>query len=434
MATAHTAPEPALALDQGTHRIARAVEALGPGPLTEEGLVRHVHPLFSRVLKRKEIYLANHSLGRPLDQTAEDVRAAMDLWYHDMDGAWGLWMAELDAFARRVGRLIGLGRTDHQGRPPVVLKPGAGQGLRAVLNAIPKDRPNVLATRGEFDSIDTILKTYHARARAAVRWIDHDGRGLFHAEQLIEHLDDQVDLVVLSHVFFSTGQVLSGIDRVVEAARECGALTLIDTYHSAGVLPIEFDELDADFAIGGSYKYTRGGPGAGWLAINPRHLKRTDHDRPLLTTLDTGWFAKRGVFAYERSEDPIDQLAPGVAGWAECTPPVLLAFQARAGLELTLRLGVERLRAYSLHQQSVLLHHLAEQGVPVRVIEPRGAFVLVPHPAASEKIAQLKSMGLNTDARMTPDGQRCVRLCPDILNTEDELARAARLIAKAWHP
>ncbi|QYO63768.1 hypothetical protein [Leptolyngbya sp. 7M] len=65
---------------------------------------------------------------------------------------------------------------------------------------------------------------------------------------------------------------------------------------------------------------------------------------------------------------------------------------------------------------------------------PRGAFVLVPHPAASEKIAQLKSMGLNTDARMTPDGQRCVRLCPDILNTEDELARAARLIAKAWHP
>jgi kynureninase len=45
---------------------------------------------FSRVLERDEIYLANHSLGRPPDRMAEDVRAALDAWYRDMDGAWQL--------------------------------------------------------------------------------------------------------------------------------------------------------------------------------------------------------------------------------------------------------------------------------------------------------------------------------------------------------
>ncbi len=69
-----------------------AVGRLGPGPLTEAGLVEHIHPLFSRALGRNarngEIYLANHSLGRPLDASADDVREAMDLWYTDMEGAW----------------------------------------------------------------------------------------------------------------------------------------------------------------------------------------------------------------------------------------------------------------------------------------------------------------------------------------------------------
>lgn len=423
-AAAHGAAEP-------ESTIARAARGLGQGPLTEEGLVRHVHPLFSRTLERREIYLANHSLGRPLDQTAEDIRRAVDLWYTDMDGAWGEWMGEITRFRRNVARLIGLHADDGVGGAPVVPKPGAGQGLRAVLNALPNPTPNIVATRGEFDSIDFILKTYHARARAKVRWIEHDGHGFFHADQVIDHLDDSVDLVVVSQVFFSTGQVLDGLDRIIEAAGDCGALVLVDMYHSAGVLPGELDELEPDFAIGGSYKYTRGGPGAGWLAVHPRHLRRPGH-KPSLVTLDTGWFAKGDVFGFSRSDDPAAQLGDGATGWMECTPIVLTAYQAKAGLELSLALGVERLRAYNLQQQSFLLDRLAEERVPVRAVEPRGAFLLLPHERAPEMTDHLRAAGVNTDARTTPDGQRCVRVCPDILNTRDELARAAAIFGREW--
>ncbi len=416
----------------GESAIQRAVASMGSGPLEEPLLVRHVHPLFSRVIARDEIYLANHSLGRPLDQTAIDVARAMDLWYADMDGAWEAWTAQLDTFRRSIARLIGLHASDATGAAPVIPKPGAGQALRAVINSLPSACPHIVATRGEFDSIDFILKTYHARGRAKVRFIDHDGHGCFHADQIIDHLDDSVDLVVVSHVFFSTAQILDGVERVIEAAHDCNALACLDLYHSAGVLPIELDELEPDFAIGGSYKYTRGGPGAGWLAIHPRLLTHAPHAPRKLATLDTGWFAKRNVFEFSRSERPLEQLADGAGAWMECTPVVLTPYQAAAGLELTLALGVERLRAYSLEQQAFLIDRLKEARVPVRHVEPRAAFLLLPHDHAPALSQDLARHGVNTDARTTPDGQRCVRICPDILNTRDELARAVEVIASIW--
>src|SRR5690606_31478477 len=219
---------------------------------------------------------------------------------------------------------------------------------------------------------------------------------------------------------FGTGQWLTGIDRLVEAAHRRGALVLVDAYHAAGVIPMDLERLGADFAIGGSYKYTRGGPGAGWLAIHPRHLDGAD--RPL--TLDTGWFAKDDVFAFRRDERP--RLAPGGDAWLENTPVVLTAYQARAGLELTLALGVERLRAYSLEQQAHLADALRRRGLPLREFEPRGAFMLVPRPDARALCARLKQAGVNTDARGP-----YVRLCPDILNTQDEMDRAAEIIGRA---
>ena len=70
--------------------IASGIAALGDGPLTEAGVQRHIAPLFSRVLAqwRDRIYLANHSLGRPLDATGEDVREGLAAWYAHMGGAW----------------------------------------------------------------------------------------------------------------------------------------------------------------------------------------------------------------------------------------------------------------------------------------------------------------------------------------------------------
>lgn len=421
MTTQETAPAPV------RDSIARAVRAMGDGPLKESELVRRVHPLFSRVLARDEIYLANHSLGRPLDATAEDLAEAMEAWYRDMDGAWEAWMGAIGRFRSLQAALIGCSRPD-----AVVPRVSAGQSLRAVLNALPSARPRVVASGAEFDSIDHILKTYHHRGRAQLRWVPPDGGGLVRASDVCDAIDDGTDLVVVSMVYFTMGQVLEGLERVIERARESAALVLLDCYHSAGAIPMSFDRLGADFAIGGNYKYTRGGPGAGWLAVHPRHL--TDAPDPAIRTLDTGWFAKRGVFDFRRPKDP--ELAPGGDAWMEATPAVLTAYQALAGLELTLAIGVDRLRDYSLRQQAVLAGALAEKGVRIHTVSPRGAFMLMPTDDFQGLCARVVERGVNVDARPRPgapagEGPRpgFVRLCPDLLNTEAELREAAARIA-----
>src|SRR3954469_12881422 len=97
---------------------------------------------FSRVLGRPEIYLANHSLGRPPDRVAEDVRAALDAWYRDMDGAWASWLEAREKFRALTARLEGAQRADC-----IVPKTSAGQGLRAVLNSF-SEKAKVVTSDG----------------------------------------------------------------------------------------------------------------------------------------------------------------------------------------------------------------------------------------------------------------------------------------------
>lgn len=392
------------------NEIELAAANLGPNALTEDNLRRCVDPLFSRVLRdNREIYLANHSLGRPLDRTEADLKAAIDVWYADPGGVWTVWLDELRAFRSRVAALIGAPSADC-----VVPKASAGQGLRAVLNR--NDRcVKVVATRGEFDSIDFVLKTYRARERIEIAWVSsRDGRYVL--EDFERALAPGVDLLVVSLVFFETGQLLVELPEIIATAHARGAEVLVDLYHAAGALPVDVGALDADFAIGGCYKYLRGGPGAAWLYAHPRCLGK----KPL----DVGWFAAADRFSFERTEQP--QLAKGGDGWLEATPAVLPLFQARAGLQFALAIGADRLRTYSLKQTSLVLGLLAERGVEARgADDSHGAFVTISAQDARGLAGALRKQGVVADARAN-----ALRLCPDLLNSADELRDAADKLAR----
>lgn len=417
--------------------ITRAVANLGDGPLTETGIVEHIHPLFSRVLQRNErtgeIYLANHSLGRPMDAVAVEVERALDVWYDDLDGAWGPWIEQRDLFRKRIAGLINCPRWD-----AIVPKTSAGQGLRAVINALPKKpgaKHRIVSTRGEFDSIDFILKSYAHKQAVDVNWVESDSSGLYHEKDITSAIDDGIDLVVFSMVGFVTGQLMVDMGNVIEAARHKGALVLVDAYHALGTIPIDFARLDADFLIGGSYKYIRGGPGACFLAINPKYLSASGGVPPqdALFTTDTGWFAKKDPFAYSRSDEP--EYAPGGDAWLESTPPPLVYAQANPGLELVSAIGVDRIRAYSIEQQGYLCEQLRANDIQVRKLEHHGAYILIPTSDGNGSVRALKDTGVNVDARpCSRNGEWMIRMCPDLLNTRTELANAAKRIKAAIGP
>ena len=386
----------------------------GSEPLSEALVRERVAPLFSRVLEaqRGRIYFANHSLGRPLDATADDVREGLALWYARLGDAWEDWAAEMTGYRSRLATLAGAPRPDC-----IVPKTSAGQGLRAVLNTYDR-APRVVATRGEFDSLDVILREYARRGRVALTFVEADAGGLFGAQDVVDAIEGGTDLVVISQVMFQSGQVMPGLPEIVTAAHAAGARVLLDVYHSLGVFPVDLAALDVDFAVGGSYKYLRGGPGACFLYVAPRHLDAR------LATLDTGWFAKESPFTYARPDPP--RFAAGGDGWLESTPPVLPLYQARAGQRFTQAIGVARLRAYSLELQNRLQTLLAERGVAAQGgAADRGAFVTVRDRAAPALATKLAARGIKTDAR-----GEWLRLCPDVLTTEAELMAVATAVGE----
>ena len=398
----------------------QAVAALGEGPLQETAIQRHIAPLFSRVLASDRVYLANHSLGRPLDSMAEDVAEGTALWYGKLGDAWDAWLDEREAFRARLAALIGAPRADC-----IVPKTAAGQGLRSVLNALPA-KPRVISTRGEFDSIDVILKQYAALGRIDMRWIEPDAQDNFSIEHLIDAVGEGADLVVVSQVMFMTGQIVEDLNTLAAACHQRGARLLVDSYHAIGVIPVDVGQMNADFMIGGSYKYLRGGPGACFLYISPKALESG------LRPLDTGWFANSDTFAYQRPSPPA--LTSGGDAFLESTPPVLTWYQARSGQEFTLAMGVERLRAYSLKQLGPLRGYLPGLllDAGIRAVTggdaQHGAFLAIRLANAMDLPAKLEREGIVCDAR-----GEWLRLCPDCLTRDQELHRAVAALAKILH-
>lgn len=385
-------------------------------PLTRQEIEEQIAPLFTRH-KPNGIYLANHSLGRPLDATQDRINEYLNHWYEDLDDAWTPWLAGIDTFQNKVKSLLRLPDPGH-----VVLKTSAGQGLRAVLNCFPMMSINVVATSMEFDSIDFILRTYEQRGSIhELILIEPRNDGpvpLFHADDIIAALP-QANLLILSVVNFTTGQIFPELDRVIAEAHKNRCRVILDCYHSFGVIDQPWP--NADFAIGGSYKYVHGGPGACWLAVNPQIQLDPEYDQ----TLDTGWFAKKELFGYQRTADrATDQRA-----WWESTPPVIQAYQALAGLEYLEHFTVEKLRATNLAQQAEMRHIFRQHDVPI--FEPEdpnlfGAFSLLPAQNHKEIVAHLKQNKIKVDSR-----NGFVRFGPHPLNTTEEFEAVARVLKES---
>jgi kynureninase len=389
-----------------------AIAAMGPGELTEDALRLHVFPLFSNTLAAPGIYLANHSLGRPLNQAEDDLREGFRLWQTRLGDAWEPWLEEEQAHRSRLAQLIGAPRSDC-----IVPKTSAGQGLRTVLNALP-GVPRVVSTTGEFDSVDVILKQYAAEGRISLQLIicqAPDGR--IDLSRLMHKIRDGADLVVLSQVMFMTGQVVPDLDMLAEHCHQAGARLLVDAYHSVGVFPIDVAAMNADFMIGGSYKYLRGGPGAAFLYVSPNALSSG------LKPIDIGWFAKDQPFLYERPDPP--RFAQGGNAFLESTPPVLTYYQARAGQQLALQIGVGRIRVYNMDRLSRLKGYLAASGIAAEGADnEHGGFLTIENPAAASLAQALERSGITTDAR-----GKWLRLSPDYLTPDSALREAAATLA-----
>jgi kynureninase len=349
-------------------------------------------------------YLINHSLGAMPAAAEERLLEYAHTWNTRGVRAWseGWWEMSLTV-GDQIARLIGA--------PPgsVSMHQNVTLAEAVVLSCFGfnGERRRIVYEAGNFPSVRYL---YQAQQRAEIAVARDD-------EGVVEAIDERTLLVPVTHVLFKTGEI-QDVEAIVERAHEHGALVVLDAYQSVGTVPLDVTSLGVDFAVGGSVKWLCGGPGAAWLYVRPDLAE-------WLEPAVTGWQAHARPFAFEPEQD----YAEGAARFLTGTPNVPALYAATAGYDVIEEVGVERIRARSVEQTSLLVDLLEQAGFDV--VSPvdrarRGGTVVVRTPGFETVGEELIARGVLCDYR--PDVG--IRLGPHFFNTDDELRFAVAQIAE----
>lgn len=277
------------------------------------------------------IYLDGNSLGPlPRAAAARIHDCVTREWGEMVITGWNRagWMAQPTTYADRIGRLIGaepghtvLGDT---------LSVKVYQALAAALDLVP-DRRVILTDSGNFPS-DIYM------AEGLIKSLDrgYDLR-VVAPEDVADHIDSDLAVLMLTQVDYRTGR-MHDMAALTQKAHDAGAITIWDLAHSAGALPVDVAGCGADFAVGCTYKYLNGGPGApAFIYVAPRHIDRCE---PALS----GWLGHAAPFAFEAGYRP----GTGIERMRVGTPPVLQLAALDASLDIWDQIDLHDIRAASI--------------------------------------------------------------------------------------
>jgi kynureninase len=344
------------------------------------------------------VYLDGNSLGRlPRDTVAALARVAEQEWGERLIRAWAeRWMELPERLGDRLGSaLLGAaaGQVAVADSTTVCLYKLAGAALAARA-----DRREIVTDRDNFPTDRYVLEGLAAERGLTIRWIEADSRAGPSPEDVAAVTNENTALVCLSHVSYKSAFILD-LAEITRVAHSAGALTIWDLCHSVGAVPLSLDDDGVDLAVGCTYKYLNGGPGA------PAFLYvRSEHQRELRQPI-WGWLGRSEPFEMAQGYEP----GEGIAAMRSGTPPVLSLVGVEAGVELVIEAGIEAIRAkgialtqYVIDLADGLLSQLGVEVGSPRDAGRRGAHVALVHPHARQLSARLIHGGVIVDFR-APD-------------------------------
>ena len=273
--------------------------------------------------------------------------------------------------------------------------------LIAALDARP-GRSTVVGDPRNFPTDRYVVEGVAAARRLAVRPIASDPIAGPTAADVAAAVDGDTAVVTLSHVDYRSG-ALADMAAITSVAHDAGALVIWDLCHSVGSVAVELDACDVDLAVGCTYKYLNGGPGAPAFLYVRRDLQ------PELMQPIWGWFGQRDQFEMGPSYQPTD----GITRFLTGTPSVLALSAVDAAATVIADAGIEAIRAKSVALTSLMIEladtHLAELGFTVgtpRDPAHRGGHVTLRHPDAYRVCRALVEQHQTIPDFRTPDGVR----------------------------
>ncbi|MDH3605978.1 MAG: kynureninase [Acidimicrobiia bacterium] len=336
------------------------------------------------------LYLDGNSLGRLPKATVARVREAVDDdWGRGLVRSWQAgWMQRPREVGDRLAPLIGAGPGE------VLLADQTSLNLfklaTAALDAA-APRSTIVSDAGNFPSDLYVLAGVAERAGGSL--VTVDGPESFSAA-----LDPSVGLLSASHVNFKSGK-LADMAGLTGRAHDAGAMVLWDLSHSVGAVPIDVNGAGVDLAIGCTYKYLNGGPGAPAFLYVARHLQDQ------LTQPIHGWWGQQDMFGFDLGYQP----AAGIDRFAVGTMPMLSLIAAESGIEISAEAGIGVIREKGMALTALMVDLFDELPGDLgfslaspRDAEDRGSHISLSHPDGYRITQALIERGVIPDFR-APD-------------------------------
>jgi kynureninase len=369
---------------------------------------RDEFPILSRT-----VYMISNSLGAMPRRTALDLAAYADTWATRGVRAWEERWWEMPAeVGNKITRIIGAPAGSVSMHENVTT---AHMVALSCVRPVPSRRA-IVCSAMDFPSMIHLFRAQQS-AGFELRIVPAETDLSVSTDRMLEAIDGSAAVVACSHVLFRTSYIMDAA-AIVARAREVGATVILDTYQSAGIIPVDVTALGLDYAVGGCLKWLCGGPGTAFLYTRPDLIRSA---RPAFT----GWLADRAPFAFETGPGEPRSDAMGMMNG---TPSIPAYYAALGGLDIINEVGMPRIREASRQLTARLLALVYDYGftsAASRVPDRLAGTVAVNVPDAQLVSRTLKSRDFLVDYR-PPVG---IRISPHFYNTMDEVDRIMAEIA-----
>lgn len=363
-----------------------------------------------------EIYMDGNSLGLASKDAEEALHRMMKTWKKEGIKLW-------DALFHYAGKLGEMSAPLINANPDEVVITGSTTiNIHQCISTLykpTKERYKILVDDLNFPTdryaVDSQVRLHGYDPQDAVKVVTSSDGRLIDETAVIEAMTDDVAMILLPTVLYRSSQIVD-MKRVTKAAHQRGILIGWDLCHAIGAIPMDFKDIQPDFAVWCTYKYLSAGPGSiAGLYMNRRHFKET----PGLA----GWWGNKDETQFELKHEFEHQ--HDASGWQIGSP----SFLAMAPLEGTLtifnEIGMTKIREKSLNITAYLMYlideKLSQYGYTVgnpREDSKRGGHVCLEHDEAYRICKALKAANIIPDFREP----NVIRLAPIALyNTYEEV-------------
>lgn len=330
------------------------------------------------------IYLDGNSLGaQPKAAAARAAEVVTQEWGQDLITSWNKagWITLPERLGNQFAPWLGLGQGE------LVFTDTTSINLYKVLSAAARiareDAPGRKKLISERSNFPTDL--YIAQSVCQEYGLE---LVLLEPEEIAGALQTDVAISMLTHVNYRTG-AMHDMAAVTAAAHAKGILCVWDLCHSAGAVPVDLKGADADFAVGCSYKYLNGGPGApAFVWAHPRLINR--FWQPL-----SGWFGHAEPFKFVPDYHP----AQGIQRYLCGTQPMISMSVLQCGIDIYTEAeafgGMAALRKKSLALTDLFIQLVEErcQGHGLGLATPRE------HAARGSQVCLTREEGLGVNGQ-----------------------------------